>query len=329
LNLSHDCDNARRCCRPHSSRLVPYRKKGPELKDWPSLRISEADAPRYFNGAKQNIGVVLGPCSGNLCDVDLDCDEAIAAAVLLPLTVSFGRASTPAAHRLYVCRNPTGDKAVIPFKDPLLQTTDAKAAMLLELRLGTGKKAAQTIFPPSVHEGGEAITWSTGDDTRSPTELDGAELAALCASVAAAALLIRHWPTKGNRHELSLALGGSLARIGWDAAAIEQFVAVVVHAARDPRPDDRCAAPATLRRRRRGAGIWLSKLKERRPDFAQALRVARPRQRQERPCRPTDHGLDCICRGGRTRAAWRRTTAVPARCRAGAAVAARCSHFLR
>jgi Bifunctional DNA primase/polymerase, N-terminal len=64
---------------------VPYRKKGPELKDWPSLRISEADAPRYFNGAKQNIGVVLGPCSGNLCDVDLDCDEAIAAAVLLPL----------------------------------------------------------------------------------------------------------------------------------------------------------------------------------------------------------------------------------------------------
>jgi hypothetical protein len=27
---------------------VPYRKKGPELKDWPSLRISEADAPRYL-----------------------------------------------------------------------------------------------------------------------------------------------------------------------------------------------------------------------------------------------------------------------------------------
>jgi hypothetical protein len=98
---------------------VPYRKKGPELTDWPSLRISEAEAPRYFNGAKQNIGVLLGPCSNNLCDVDLDSDEAIAAAVLLPETMTFGRASTPAAHRLYICRtNPTGRKAVVGFKDP-------------------------------------------------------------------------------------------------------------------------------------------------------------------------------------------------------------------
>ena len=185
---------------------------------------------------------------------------------------------------------------MIPFKDPLLQTTDAKAAMLLELRLGTGKKAAQTIFPPSVHEGGEAITWSTGDDTRSPTELDGAELAALCARVAAAALLIRHWPTKGNRHELSLALGGSLARIGWDAAAIEQFVAVVVHAARDPRPDDRCAAPATLRRRRRGAGIWLSQAEgnSRRQDFpklSEWLGLGSARSGLS----SADHGFDRIC----------------------------------
>lgn len=224
---------------------VPYRKKGPEITGWPNLRISEAEAPRYFNGVQQNIGVLLGPCSGNLCDVDLDSDEAIAAAVLLPRTVTFGRASTPAAHRLYVCRKPAGKKAVIPFKDPV-KPADAKAEMLLELRLGADDKGTQTIFPPSVHEGGEAITWDAGDDARLPVALDGAELVSHCNRVAAAALLIRYWPAKGNRHELSLALGGVLARVGWDVASIETFVAVVAHAAKDPRPEDRvrCAHDA-------------------------------------------------------------------------------------
>jgi hypothetical protein len=222
-------------CRGWCPVPVPYRKKGPEISGWPNLRISEK-APRYFNGARQNIGVLLGPCSGNLCDVDLDSDEAIAAAVLLPKTITFGRASTPAARRLYVCRKPASKKPVIVFKDPM-QTADAKAAMLLELRLGADDKGTQTVFPPSVHECGEAIAWDAGDDERLPAVLDGADLVSHCGRVAAAALLIRYWPAKGNRPELSLALGGVLARVGWDVASIETFVAVVAHAAtiRGPR----------------------------------------------------------------------------------------------
>jgi hypothetical protein len=222
---------------------VPYRKKGPEIPDWPNLQVSEADAPRYFNGGQQNIGVVLGPCSNNLCDVDLDCDEAIAAAVLLPGTLTFGRTSTPTAHRLYQLRSkPTGKATVAAFKDPMRANT--KDAMLLEARLGFDK-AAQTIFPPSTHEEtGEAISWQNGVEP--PTMLEGDELLGRCAGAAAAALLIRYWPAKGNRHELSLALGGAFARAGWDIAAIDRFVSVVVQAARDPRPADRvrCARDA-------------------------------------------------------------------------------------
>jgi hypothetical protein len=49
---------------------VPYRDKGPTIKHWEELRISEAEAANYFNGAKQNIGVLLGPPSHNLTDVE-------------------------------------------------------------------------------------------------------------------------------------------------------------------------------------------------------------------------------------------------------------------
>jgi hypothetical protein len=40
----------------------------------------------------------------------------------------------------------------------------------------------------------------------------------------------------GNRHDLSLALGGTLARAGWDIAAIEPFVGAIVAIANDPHP---------------------------------------------------------------------------------------------
>jgi hypothetical protein len=58
---------------------IPYRSKGPVLDEWQKLRITAEDAPNYFNGAPQNVGVILGSASG-LTDIDLDCLEAIAAA---------------------------------------------------------------------------------------------------------------------------------------------------------------------------------------------------------------------------------------------------------
>jgi Bifunctional DNA primase/polymerase, N-terminal len=39
---------------------VPHKSKGPTVTAWQNLRITEADAPRWFNGEAQNIGVMLG-----------------------------------------------------------------------------------------------------------------------------------------------------------------------------------------------------------------------------------------------------------------------------
>jgi hypothetical protein len=171
-------------------------------------------------------------------------DEAIAAAVLLPPTVAFGRASTPGAHRLYACQGKAPDKTTILFKDPT-KKGDAASELFLELRLGQ-KSTAQTVFPPSTHKGGEAIRWEPGDGTRAPLVIGFDELANHCRRVAAAALLIRHWPAKGSQHELSLAIGGALARAGWTTDDIEQLVTVAASAAHDPRPADRvrCARDA-------------------------------------------------------------------------------------
>ena len=72
---------------------IPHRQKGPKIKGWPRLRITDKNAHDYFNGAAQNIGVVLGLCSGGLADVDLDCPQAlrVASSMLLGTGSVFGR----------------------------------------------------------------------------------------------------------------------------------------------------------------------------------------------------------------------------------------------
>ena len=58
---------------------VPHRSKRPVLKEWQRLEITTEGAAQYFNGASQNIGVLLGDKFGST-DVDCDCSEAITAA---------------------------------------------------------------------------------------------------------------------------------------------------------------------------------------------------------------------------------------------------------
>jgi Bifunctional DNA primase/polymerase, N-terminal len=225
---------------------VPFRQKGPTITDWQLLRLTEQTAPQYFNGGPLNIGVILGPASDNLADVDLDCDEAIALAPqFLPPTIRFGRTTARGAHWIYRAEFPAATKAAIAFDDPVKLRTKPESARLVELRTGAARKGAQTVFPGSVHLSGEPIAWE-GNGEKPPADVNSSELTGLVARVAAAALLARYWPPKGNRHDLSLALGGVLARNGWDIPAIEGFVGAVVHTANDPRPADRvrCAHDA-------------------------------------------------------------------------------------
>lgn len=104
-----------------------------------------------FNGTG-NIGLLLGPLSRNLVDVDLDCPAALELAdKFLPDTPAVtGRASAPRSHRWYLAEN----IETTQYRDP--KTKD----MVLELR-GAG---AQTLVGPSIHpDSGESYDALDGE----------------------------------------------------------------------------------------------------------------------------------------------------------------------
>lgn len=180
------------------------RMKGPTLKNWEKLRLTQEEAPRFFNGAAQNIGIILGEASGNLVDADLDCREAVvlAGSFLPPTDSVFGRAGKGSSHRLYVSALPK----VVQFVDP------DDGEMLLELRSNGG----QTVFPGSTHESGELIEWVDDDD---PAEVDPQQLVTSASRLAAACVLARAAPCS-DRHNFLLAASGALVRgLGRDGAA--------------------------------------------------------------------------------------------------------------
>jgi putative DNA primase/helicase len=122
---------------------IPYRAKGPLDNEWQKRTITKDNAADYFNSQPGNIGVLLGPKSRGLADIDCDCQDArCIAPYVLPKTSSiFGRASSRAAHRLYYSDVfETAERAVYKYAD------DSKT--MLELRCGTkDHRGAQTSFP--------------------------------------------------------------------------------------------------------------------------------------------------------------------------------------
>jgi hypothetical protein len=206
-----------------------FKCKEPIGDGWEKRTIDNSNVGQFFNG-QLNVGIVLGYSSGGLVDVDLDCPEAIAMApfCLPPTGAIFGRPSARAAHWLYrVTLLPedlkiTEGKSVLKFRDSKLfqaRIPGAKAT-LVELRLG-GDKGAQTVFPGSTHESGEAISW---EETGEPVLADAAELIKQVKLVAVGALFIRYWPGLGARHDAALAVGGFMARAGYKPDWIKYFV---------------------------------------------------------------------------------------------------------
>jgi P4 family phage/plasmid primase-like protien len=199
---------------------VPPRSKRPILKEWQRLDITTEGACQYFNGASQNIGVLLGDKFGS-ADVDCDCLEAITAArELLPETgLIFGRQSKPFSHFFYRTDPPA---RTAQFTDPLDQST------IVELRglSSDGSVGLQTVVPPSIHETGELVRFEQGFEGI-PANIDAQVLVPAVRRVAAAALLARHWPTKGSRHHGFLALAGVLARAEWSPEDAKAFHRVI------------------------------------------------------------------------------------------------------
>lgn len=143
---------------------IPFRSKAPLMQGWQKLRLEESDLPLRFGSGPSNLGVLLGEPSGWLIDIDLDHLRCVALAdhYLPPTPAVFGRPGKPRSHRIYRVSGPVATT----------KHRSKSAGMLVELR-STG---AQTVFPPSVHESGEAIMWD--DEEAEPALVDPEELLA-------------------------------------------------------------------------------------------------------------------------------------------------------
>src|SRR6266478_3716701 len=202
-------------------------RKAPNDKNWQNNPTTEENLARKFSVGYGNIGVQFGKVSNGLTDIDLDCPEDLKLAdVFLPETKAvFGRQSKLKSHRLYLTNlADTETVATSQYAEPPGLARDPKNAMLVELRIGGGGKGAVSMFPGSTHPSGETVEWN-GDAEGKPLQFDGDLLKMQVAKLATAALLVRHYPAKGLRHNAALVLGGVLARLPEaDAAIIEHLV---------------------------------------------------------------------------------------------------------
>lgn len=197
--------------------LVPIFKdlKGPTEPGWGS-RTWEADD---FKGAT-GIGMVTGPSSNDVVEVDLDDKQRYAHALapnFSPKTgMISGREGNPLSHYWYRSPGAPHEK----FKDPVT------GEMLLELRGNPDKKEIQTVIPPSVCEG-KRRHWDTEGE---PATVDAAELHSRAALVAAGALICRNAPKEHGRHNFGQALSGFLRQGGMSFEDAEFFIRGIVTA---------------------------------------------------------------------------------------------------
>lgn len=225
---------------------ITVKQKAPRDRDWQNLAITEENVENFF-ACDDNIGLQLGSRSGGLTDIDIDCAEALPLAdIFLPSTGAiFGRKSKPRSHRLYTSDLATSElKAAIQYREPPTLSANGQPSMLVELRIGGGGKAAQTLAPGSLHPSGEEVCWEIDSDG-DPVSVSGSDLKNAVATLAAATLLVRHYPPAGARHDAMLVLGGLLARRGGISAdAIKQFATAIALAANDEESVERGVSAA-------------------------------------------------------------------------------------
>jgi hypothetical protein len=203
-------------------------------------------APEQVNGNAQNVGIQLGAVSGGLVDIDLDSQLAIGLAphFLPPTAAVFGRHSKACSHQLYISDlHETEKRAAIRFQNG--------TGTIVEVRIGGGK-GAHTVFPPSIHTSGEMVQWVHDGE---PAQIAGADLVRSATKLAIACVLIGAYPEGGLRHDAALALGGVLARAGWNADEIAHLATEVARAAEDDEIEDRAAAAASAVEAKANRGI--------------------------------------------------------------------------
>jgi len=275
--------------------IIPIRPgtKRPTFQGWPNVTWDPTTTVEQFEarlkewgfepGEPYNLGVVLGPTSGNLVDVDIDHPKAKRFRDLLPRTQArSGRPGSPESHFWYIAEPGTSGNAAL---DSIPSTrryqvehvpAGAVADVTIEFRYDRG---VQTVIPPSdwVPKDWEAFgrdpslretrTWwrePWGGDV-GPARVNGRKLAVQVALVALATTLLDNWPSSGGRHEAYLALAGALLRQAdgvvhsfWERNAGVLIRALASASNDDDGPDAREheSLDSTIKGIRDGKNVW-------------------------------------------------------------------------
>lgn len=221
---------------------VPRGGKGPRIPKWEQMIVTDSDIDSLFSPTSNINAHLLPPW----VDVDLDCDEArkLAPLFLPTTTMIHGRPTNPYSHYWYRTHAPLAFES---FNDVPVTMPDGKKkpVRILEIRAGKGHS---TMLPGSIFEN-EAPLWHEGPEP--PAPMEGLILRDQVAKLAAFSLLARHWPGKGARHQLALAVAGALARRDWHIETVVEIVQAVARAAGDEEAfSDRTRAAADTVRAR-------------------------------------------------------------------------------
>src|SRR5215207_6672154 len=175
---------------------IPPRSKNRNREKWQEERWTVEDVRRLFNNG-QNVGILCGSTSSGGVDVDCDCPEAVRLApkFLVP-TLKGGRDTVPGSHWWYTapgCRS--------------VSLKDVHGKTILELRAD----GRQSVVYPSVHPEGDTYRWYTDSSEKmEPVEAEDLEHGVRLLYIAA--MIARHMPPIGARHDYALALAGFLLR---------------------------------------------------------------------------------------------------------------------
>lgn len=195
---------------------VHFRSKKPVGTAWQKMERGATKLKKQFGKEPRNIGFLTGPAHGGLIDVDIDGSDvnAVIAHFLPNTTCQFGRKGQPVSHYLYR----SGLEKTRRFQDPL--ASKDHRSVLVEVR----SAGCFTLAPGSIHENGDRVVWA---DDGQPHQVDDEALTQAVAIGAACALLARHFPAIGQRHDAMLALTGFLIQKGWDADMVVEFAGLI------------------------------------------------------------------------------------------------------
>lgn len=208
-------------------------KKPKDGKGWNTLKVTDETIQRFFKRG-DNVGGLWGKPSGWIVDIDLDWDEAAAAAPrIFPETFIYGRRNRPSTHYLFRVEGVAGYKRYDSGKGD-----NANRTVIAEVRAS----GAQSVLPPSIHPDGDRYEINHDVEIKSLTVKN---LELLVNQVSAAALFARYYPHGGGRHDYVHAITGALLWEGWDEDRTRKFARAVLDAAGN-KEDDRKQRERTI-----------------------------------------------------------------------------------